>query len=267
MPGSTWLSAGALTALAAAGTPALSQELAFDMTGLVPAAPAPDSADSAARAAVEPDGERSKGPKLHYALLDRLEWAPEGDSYSWDFSGLFGGETNRIYFGTSADGSFAGRLEYLELDLFYSRNAGGGLELNAGLRADLLPSPNRFYGAVGAQLEQGDLWAGAWAYLSDHGELSARLAAYYNLKVTGRLVVQPSFELNAYGQDIDALGIGSGLAYAEAGVRIRYEIIDHFAPYVGLSWERALGRTARIARTAGEEVESATVVVGVRSEF
>lgn len=267
MPGSTWLKAGAFTALAATATPALSQELAFDMTDLVPGTPAPDSADAGAREAVRPEGERSQGPKLHYALLDRLEWAPEGDIYSWDFSGLFGGETNRIYFGSSADGSFAGRLEYLELDLFYSRNVAAGLDLNAGLRADLLPHPNRFYGALGAQFEHGNLWTGAWAYLSGQGELSARLAAYYNLKVAGRLYVQPSFELNAYGQDIEALGIGSGLAYAEAGIRIRYEIVDHFAPYVGLSWERSLGRTARIARAAGEGVEAANLVVGVRSEF
>ena len=86
-------------------------------------------------------------------------------------------------------------------------------------------------------------------------------------RVGPNLVVQPSCELNAYGQDIDSLGVGSGLAYAEAGVRIRYEIVDHFAPYVGFGWERSLGRTARIAREAGEEVEAANLVVGVRSEF
>jgi copper resistance protein B len=79
--------------------------------------------------------------------------------------------------------------------------------------------------------------------------------------------VQPSFELNAYGQDIEALGVGRGLAYAEAGVRIRYELVRHFAPYVGFSWERSLGRTARIARAAGEGVETSNLVVGIRSEF
>lgn len=258
------LSAG-LIALAAP-LPAAAGELAYDLTDLAPApAEAPDRADAAAREAVEPETDR--GPKLHYALLDRLEWAPEGDSYSWDGSALFGGETDRVYFGTSGDGAFAGKLEYLELDLFYSRHVGGGWDLNAGFRTDILPDPSRFHAALGAQYDDGKLWLGGWAYASHRGELSARLAAYYNLKVAGRLVVQPSFELNAYGRDIEALGVGRGLAYAEAGVRIRYELVDHFAPYVGLSWERSLGRTADIARAAGDAVETANLVVGVRSEF
>ena len=129
-----------LLALAAA-VPAEAGDLAYDLTDLVPAqAETPDAADAAARDAVEPEQSQSHGPKLHYALLDRLEWAPKGDSYSWDFSALAGGGTDRVYFGSSGDGAFAGRLEYLELDLFYSRNVGGDWDLNAGLRYDNCPT-------------------------------------------------------------------------------------------------------------------------------
>jgi copper resistance protein B len=252
--------------LALSAAPAEAQDLAYDLTDPVPAQTvAQDGADAAARAAVEPA--ESHGPKLQYALLDRLEWAPKGDSLSWDFSALFGDDTDRVYFGTSGDGALAGGLDYLELNAFYSRNVGGDWDLNAGLRTDLLPHPNRFYGVLGAQYDDGKLWLGGWTYLSHRGELSARLAAYYNLKLAGPLFLQPSFELDAYGQDIPALGTGRGLAYAEAGVRIRYEIADHVAPYVGFSWERSLGRTARIAREAGDEVGSTSLVLGVRSEF
>ena len=192
---------------------------------------------------------------------------PKGDGYSWDFSALFGSDTDRVYFGTSGDGAFAGGLDYLELNAFYSRNVGGDLDLNAGLRADLLPHPNRFYGVLGAQYDDGKLWVGGWTYLSTKGELSARLAAYYNLGLTERLFLQPSFELDAYGEDIPALGIGRGLSYAEAGLRMRYQLLEHLAPYVGFSWSRDLGRTADMDRAAGEDPESKSVVVGVRSEF
>jgi copper resistance protein B len=109
------------------------------MTDLVPGAQTPGAAEAAAREAVAPDEARSGGPKLHYALLDRFEWTPAGDAYGWDFSALAGGGTDRLYFGSSGDGAFAGRLEYLELDLFYSRNIGGGWDLNAGFRTDILP--------------------------------------------------------------------------------------------------------------------------------
>jgi copper resistance protein B len=250
--------------LALAAAPAQAQRLAYVLPE--PVAPSTEQ-QPAPQPEAQPDATSSHGPQLHYALLDRLEWTPEGDAYGWDFSALAGGGTDRVYFGSSGDGTFAGRLEYLELDLFYSRNVGGDWDLNAGLRYDILPDPSRFHAALGAQYDDGKLWFGGWAYASHRGELSARLAAYYNLKVTGRLVVQPSFELNAYGQDIAVLGVGRGLAYAEAGIRIRYEVVDHFAPYVGFSWERSLGRTARIARAAGDGVETSNLVVGVRSEF
>jgi copper resistance protein B len=37
--------------------------------------------------------------------------------------------------------------------------------------------------------------------------------------------------------------IGSGLSSIEAGVRLRYELIREFAPYVGVEWERTFGQT------------------------
>jgi copper resistance protein B len=215
----------------------------------------------------EQTGTSSDGPKLQYALLDRFEWTPKGDSYAWDFSALLGDDSDRVYFGFSGDGSFAGQLDTLELDAFYSRNVGGNLDLNAGLRYDARPGPSRVHGALGAQYDDGKLWLGTWAYLSTRGELSARLAGYYNLKLVKRLVLQPSLELDAYASDVPALGIGRGFSYAEGGLRIRYEIVEHLAPYFGFSWSRDLGRTARLDRAAGVDPEAKNLVLGVRSEF
>jgi copper resistance protein B len=82
-----------------------------------------------------------------------------------------------------------------------------------------------------------------------------------------RLVLQPSFELNAYARDVPELGIGRGFSYAEGGLRIRYELVDHLAPYFGVSWSRDLGRTARFDRAAGIDPEAKTLLLGVRSEF
>jgi copper resistance protein B len=250
----TVLPAG-LLALAAAPA-AEAQQLTYDLSE--PAAPT--EREGAAPAP-------SDGPKLQYALLDRFEWVPKGDSYAWDFSALLGDDTDRVYFGFSGDGAFAGRLDTLELDTFYSRNVGGDWDLNAGLRYDALPHPSRLHFTLGAQYDDGGLWLGAWTYLSTKGELSARLSSYYNWKLTKRLVLQPSLELDAYARDVPALGIGRGLSYAEAGLRMRYEIIDHLAPYVGFSWSRDLGRTARFDRAAGEDPETKNIVLGLRSEF
>jgi copper resistance protein B len=251
-----------------AGTaPELAYSFSFGENASPPPPQAGAPAEPAMAAPPAKDEEPEHGTLLQYALLDRLEWSPRGDSYAWDFSALLGGDTNRLYFGTSGEGAFAGKLDYAELDTFYSRNLGGDWDINAGLRYDLLPHPSRFHAALGAQYDDDKLWFGTWAYLSDKGELSARLAAYYNLKLTKRLFLQPSVELDAYGQDVPALGVGRGLSYAEAGLRMRYEMLDHLAPYVGFSWSRDLGRTARLDRAAGEDPETRSVVMGLRSEF
>jgi copper resistance protein B len=111
------------------------------------------------------------------------------------------------------------------------------------------------------------LWLGAWLYLSNKSEVSARIAGQYNLGLTDRLILQPSFELDAYANDIPSLGIGRGLSYGEAGLRLRYELSPKFAPYLGVSAERLFGRTADMARDAGDEVSTGSLVAGVRSEF
>jgi copper resistance protein B len=209
------------------------------------------------------------GPKLVYGLVDRLEWSPQSgeDGLAWDFSALYGGETNRIWLSSVGEGGLGPRLDYLELQALYSRAVTPELDLQAGLRYDAIPSPDRVHLTIGGQYEKGDLWLGAFAYVSHKGELSARLGGIYNLTLIGPLALQPSFEINAYGEDIPALGIGSGFAYGEAGLRLRYNWRDYLAPYAGVSWERSFGRTAQMAREAGEEAEATNLVLGVRSEF
>ena len=218
----------------------------------------------------EAEPELASGFRLTYALLDRLEWAPQRgrDGYAWDFSALTAG-TNGLWLSSVGEGSLWGSPEYLEFQALYSRKLENGFYLNAGLRWDAKPSPRRFYAAAGGQWERetgsGDLWIGAFGYLSDKGELSARFGGIYNHALGEKLYAQPSFELNASGDVVPELGLGRGLSYAEAGLRLRYELSPRFAPYLGLSWERSLGRTARLAREAGEDVEVRSVVVGVRS--
>jgi copper resistance protein B len=202
-------------------------------------------------------------------LLDRFEWglARGEDGYAWDFSALVGGEKDRVYLATSGEGASSGRLDYAELDALYSRALGGDWDLNLGLRYDLRPRPNRAYAALGVQYDGDKLWLGGWTYLSHKGEASARLAGFYNLTLIGALVLQPSFELDASAADVPELGLGRGFTYAELGLRLRYEIRPWLAPYVGASWSRDLGRTARLTRAAGDDPESKSLVAGVRSEF
>jgi copper resistance protein B len=53
----------------------------------------------------------------------------------------------------------------------------------------------------------------------------------------------------------------------ELGLRLRYRIAEPFSPYLGVRYDRLLGRTARIARQAGEDVGGTSLVLGMRSYF
>jgi copper resistance protein B len=53
----------------------------------------------------------------------------------------------------------------------------------------------------------------------------------------------------------------------ELGLRMRCEIMREFAPYVGISWECKVGRTADFARREGQDVDDLRAVVGVRFWF
>ena len=83
---------------------------------------------------------------------------------------------------------------------------------------------------------------------------TARFEAEYDQRITNKLILQPLVEFDLAAQDVPELGIGSGLSSAEVGVRLRYEFVPEFAPYVGVEYERSFGDTADFARAAGEDV-------------
>ncbi|MBU2135095.1 MAG: copper resistance protein B, partial [Alphaproteobacteria bacterium] len=99
------------------------------------------------------------------------------------------------------------------------------------------------------------------------GDLTARVEAEYDQRITQRLILQPRIEVEAAAADIPALGLGAGLTHVEAGLRLRYEIAREFAPYVGVDWSRDLGGTASRTRAAGGETEHTAIVIGLRAWF
>ena len=74
-------------------------------------------------------------------------------------------------------------------------------------------------------------------------------------------------EMRDAAQDVPELGIGAGLSSLEAGLRLRYEIVPEFAPYVGVNYERAFGDTRRFRRLDRENPGGWQFVAGLRTWF
>lgn len=213
--------------------------------------------------------EEHGGMTVSRTMIDRLELRPgDGRSvYAWEGEFRYGGDIDRLVVKTEGEG-VRGDLADAEVQALYSHAIGPYFDLQAGVRQDFQPRPRRTYAVLGVE-GLAPYWfdvEGA-LFLSDKGELSARLEGSYDLRLTQRLILQPRGEFDLAAQSTPSLGIGSGLSKAEVGLRLRYEIQRQFAPYVGVNFERRFGRTADLARAAGEDVSDTRFVVGLRAWF
>ncbi|MFS0738915.1 copper resistance protein B [Sphingomonas sp. 1P06PA] len=210
------------------------------------------------------------GQNFNQVLLNLAEYQFRNgrDGYRWDGEAWFGGDINRLFVKTEGEGAFREGLESAEVQALYGRAIGPYFNLQAGIRQDLGPSPKRTYATVGFEgLAPGWFEVEGALFLSNKGDVLGRLEGYYDQRITQRLILQPRAELNFAAQDVPENRIGSGLSNAELGLRLRYEVRREFAPYLGVSWDRRFGDTARFARAEGDKATSRSIVAGIRMWF
>ncbi|HEY9091371.1 MAG TPA: copper resistance protein B [Parasphingorhabdus sp.] len=200
---------------------------------------------------------------------DRLEYRARSgdDAYLWDVQGYYGGDINKLWFKSEGEGSFGESTEQAEVQALYSRAITPFFDLQAGVRHDFA-GPDRTHAVIGIQgLAPYMFEIDGAAFLSDKGDLTARIEAEYDQRLTDRLILQPRAEMNLSAQDIPELGIGAGIDSVELGLRLRYEIKREFAPYIGIEQEWKTGNSADYARLSGEDPSVTNYVVGVRFWF
>lgn len=203
-------------------------------------------------------------------LADQLEYRSRkgADGYKWDLQGWYGGDYNKIWLKSEGEGAVGEHPEEAEVQALYSRSIDPWFNLQAGIRHDFRPDPQRTHLVVGIQ-GLAPYWfeVDGQLFLSNKGEVTARFEAEYDQRITNRLILQPTVEFNLSAQDVPRIGIGSGLSGGEIGARLRYEFVPEFAPYVGLEYERAFGNTAGFRRAAGEDIGGWNLVLGIRAWF
>ena len=190
------------------------------------------------------------------------------DGYRWDAEGWFGGDIDRLVVKSEGEGARSRKIETAETQALWGHAISPYFNLQGGIRFDIEPNPSRGYAVLGVE-GIAPYWFHfeATAFLSQRGEFRARFKTDYDLRVTQRLIFQPRVELDFAGRDISPIHVGSGFSKAELGGRLRYEVEREFAPYIGISQEWKLGRTADFTRAAGDEAQTTSVAVGVRSWF
>ena len=200
---------------------------------------------------------------------DRLEYRVRAgeDGYLWDVQGYYGGDINKFWFKSEGEGSFGEPVEGAEVQALWSRAIAPFFDLQGGIRQDLT-GPERTHAVIGIQgLVPYQFEVDAAAFVSNKGDVTARIEAEVDQRITQRLILQPRAEIALSAQDIPELGVGAGLDRIEAGLRPRYEFAREFAPYIGISQEWRIGDSADFARAEGEDPSVTNYVVGLRFWF
>ena len=238
----------------------------------------PDAPNEFAADRVFPQGDMNRargilrdehGGALTYKIMGNLlEYQSQNgeDGYRWDGEARFGGDINRLVIKT--EGEAGDDIEDAEIQALYSRAWDHVTDLQIGIRQDIEPNPSRTYLALGFETLL-PYWfeAEGALFVGERGQVLGRLDGSYDFQLTQRLVLQPRAEVNFAAKDDLAIGLGSGLSDAELGLRLRYEIQREFAPYIGVSWERTFGDTAKYARADGERAEKTSFVIGLRAWY
>lgn len=202
-------------------------------------------------------------------LVDQLEWrAKKGrDGYFLNAEAWFGGDIDKLWLKTEVEGEIGSKPEQAEFQALWSHAIDPWFNLQAGVRLDAEPR-RRAHLVIGAEgLAPYWIEVDAAAFLSDKGDVTARFEAEHDVRITQKLILQPRAELDFALQDIPDERLGAGLSTADVGLRLRYEIVPNFAPYVGVSYERAFGDTRRFLRADGDDPDSLNFVVGLRAWF
>lgn len=204
-------------------------------------------------------------------MIDQLELGVRKgrDTLAWeDVQFWHGGDIDKLWIKSQGEAALGEGVERVEVQALWSHAIGPWFDLQAGIRHDFGPGPDRTHLVLGVQ-GLAPYWfeIDAAAFVSDKGEISARVEAEHDLRITQQLILQPRAGLDLSLQDVPELGIGAGLSTAEAGLRLRYEFVPEFAPYIGVEYERGFGDTAKFRHIAGEDAGGWSMVFGIRAWF
>jgi copper resistance protein B len=211
---------------------------------------------------------------IFYLIAEKLEYRSQAGAnpVKWEVQGYVGKDLNKFWFKSDGEALTTERETEMEFQGLYSRAIGPYFDVQAGVRYDMAyegdGNKSRGFAVIGLEGLAPYLFeVDGSLNLSEAGDLSADFEAEYDLLFTQRLIGQPNIETRVALQEVEEWGVGSGFNFIELGFRLRYEIERQFAPYIGINWERKFGGTADMARAAGGEVSSLSLLGGVRMWF
>jgi len=196
-------------------------------------------------------------------IMDKLEILNNDENTrAWEGSFYMGYDLDKLYVYSTGEATRDG-LEYSQNEVVYSRAIAPFWDIQAGVNYDKYANASRTWGEIAISgLAPYFFESRAALLVNGEGNIGLRLDFEYEALLTQKLILTPSFEAEFYSKDDPDLQLGSGLSSLEAGLRLRYEIVREFAPYIGVTWDRNFGNTYDY-----NPVNETDLLVGVRFWF
>ena len=211
------------------------------LTALLLTAPQITFAEDAVHSMSEADMDAHSTQFAHAFRLETDYGAgKQGPVSSWDLRGWVGGDVNKIWLRSEGE-TDKGNTEQSEFWALYSRNIATFWDAQAGIRYDTAPR-GRTYLALGfTGLAPYYFETEAHIFVSDNGNMSARLREENDFLITQYLITQPYAEINLSMRDEAADYMNAGFSRTEIGLQTRYEITRKFAPYLDVRYDHRFG--------------------------
>jgi copper resistance protein B len=196
-------------------------------------------------------------------IMDKLEILNNDEnSRIWEGSFYIGYDIDKLYVYSDGEATKEG-LDVSQNELVYSRAIAPFWDIQAGIAYDKNANASKTWGEIAiAGLAPYYFEARAALLFNGDGNFGLRLDAEYEALLTQRLILTPSLEAEFYTKDDPELQLGSGLSSLEAGLRLRYEIVREFAPYIGVTWEKTFGNTNEY-----NPIDETNLLLGIRLWF
>ena len=186
----------------------------------------------------------------------------EDNPIDWDMNFWVGKDLEKIYIYSEGSGSNSD-IDETENSLVYSKAISSFWDYQIGIAYDTTKTDEELWFITGFQgLAPYFFETSVNLLISDDGNFGLRADIDYDLLLTQKLILTPSLETSFYTKNNEDMEQGSGLSTTKVGLRLRYELIREFAPYVGFSWNKTYGKTSEY-----HDLDEARVVVGVKFWF
>ena len=247
------------------------QDMNHSMAPESPRTPLRPITDADRQAAFPPlPGHQVHDQQTNWAVtVEQLEYQnfDSSSALKWDANAWIGGDVDRLWLRSEGERE-QGVTHKAELQALWGHAISPWWELVGGLRQDFKPATGQTWAAFGIQgTPLYGLELQATLYAGERQQTALRLESSYAILLSNRWILEPSLEANFHGRNDASRDQGSGLADSEIGLRLRYEITRGFAPYLGISVNRAYGNNAGQIRDEHGDIGQTRLVAGVRLRF